>query len=78
MHLIFSFFNIDSISNFDWSINPIFSEKNTFEVSCSSNSSKSICIPISKLEKHISMRVVINPPEPISCPDDIFLSLISF
>ena len=54
--------------------NPIFSEKKSFDVSFSSKYSKSKFIPIFKLGKHISISVVINPPEPISCPEDIFLS----
>ena len=55
-----------------------FSEKSNFIESFSLINEKSILAPRLFSAKHISKIVVINPPEPISCPAIIMSFLIRF
>ena len=76
--LILSFFKIPSTSDFAWKTKPKLSLNNNLIESFSLKTSKSILAPILLFEKHISSKVVINPPELISWPELIILSFIKF
>ena len=66
--LILSLAKLSVKFSFDCNTTPTFSEKRILIKSFSAKAEKSISIPTEVEGKHISKRVVINPPDPISCP----------
>ena len=70
--------NAASIEVSAWKTIPAFSENNTFIASSSFNSEILKSAPKLTSAKHISNKVVIKPPEAISCPALILSAFINF